>query len=327
MFETELTRLLGIQHPILLAPMGGAAGGALARAVTEAGGLGLIGVGYQDAEFIEEQFRVARPARVGIGFITWDLAKDEARLERALAFGPPVVSFSFGDAAPYVARLRAAGARLVMQVQSVADAKRAADLGADIVIAQGTEAGGHGASRALFPLLPAVVDAVGPIPVLAAGGIADGRGLLAALSLGASGVLIGSRFLAASESLASAAAKAKVIQSSGDSTVRTRVFDVVRRIDWPAPYTGRALVNDFTRQWHGRESELTSALGSEGPRYVAASEQQQLDTALVWAGEGVDLIKKVEPAADIVEQIISQARDSLAQVQALAVPAAAPRAD
>lgn len=277
----------------------------------------MIGVGYQDAEFIEEQLRAAQGARVGIGFITWDLAKDEARLERVLAFAPPLVVLSFGDASPYVKRIRGSGARLALQVQSVADAKRAAELGADIVIAQGSEAGGHGAERALFPLLPAVVDAVGPLPVVAAGGVADGRGLLAALALGASAVLVGSRFLATSESLASDAAKAKVLRTSGDETVRTRVFDVVRGIDWPEPYTGRALANEFTRRWHGREGELTAALGSEGPRYAVASEQQELNTALVWAGEGVDLIRSIEPAASVVEQIINQARESLARVQAL----------
>lgn len=315
-FETPLTRLLGIRHPILLAPMGAVAGGDLARAVTQAGGLGLIGVGYHGADFIERELDAAQGARVGVGFITWDLARDAGRLDVALARRPALVQLSFGDATPFVQRIKSAGAKLALQVQSLTDARRAAELGADIVVAQGTEAGGHGAARALFPLLPAVVDAVAPLPVVAAGGIADGRGLLAALALGASGALIGTRFIAADESLSPDEVKAKLLISSGDSTLRTRVFDLVRGIPWPEPYTGRALVNQFSRAWHGRESELEQALASEGPRYAAAASAEDLDTALVWAGEGVDLVQRLEPAQAIVETIIAESHAALARTNA-----------
>lgn len=313
-FDTALTRLLGIQHPILLAPMGGVSGGALARAVTEAGGLGLIGVGYDGIEHIEEAFREAGPARVGIGFINWHLAQSPERLTFALSRGPALIQLSFGDAAPFVKPIKAAGVKLAIQIQTREDAQRAVELGADIVIAQGGEAGGHGASRGLFPLLPAVVDAVAPVPVVAAGGITDGRGLIGALALGASGVLVGTRFAAARESRASAAAKAKLVEATGDATVRTRVFDIVRGIDWPAPYTGRALENRFTRAWHGREEALVQALAEEAPRYAAASQRGDLDTALVWAGEGVDMISDVPPAGELVARIIREALDAQARV-------------
>lgn len=316
-FETALTRLLDIQYPLLLAPMGGVAGGVLARAVTEAGGLGSIGVGYQGVDFIERELSLAKEARVGIGFITWDLAGSSERLDVALAHRPALLQLSFGDAAPFVSRIARAGVKLALQVQSVSDAKRAVDLGASIVIAQGTEAGGHGAARALFPLLPAIVDAVTPTPVVAAGGIADGRGLLAALALGASGVLIGTRFIAATEALAAAEAKAKVVTSSGDSTLRTRVFDIVRGLAWPEPYTGRALRNRFTHEWHGREAQLSAALDEESSRYAAAAERNDLETALVWAGEGVDLIRRIEPAAAIIQDIIGQATAGLSDLNAL----------
>lgn len=319
-FDTPLTRLLAIRHPILLAPMGAVAGGALARAVTQAGGLGLVGVGYGGADFIERELDAAQGARVGIGFITWDLARDSGRLEVALARRPTLLQLSFGDAAPFVSRIKNAGIKLALQVQSLADARRAAELGADIVIAQGSEAGGHGASRALFPLLPALVDAVAPLPVVAAGGVADGRGLLAALALGASGVLIGTRFIAADESLAPSKLKAKLLASSGDSTLRTRVFDVVRGIPWPQPYTGRALANGFSRTWHGREAELEQALESEGPRYAAAASAEDFDTALLWAGEGVDLVQRLEPARSIVESIIAESLAALARTNGFTSP-------
>lgn len=209
---------------------------------------------------------------------------------------------------------------MALQVQSVADAERAAQLGADIVIAQGTEAGGHGATRALFPLLPAIVDAVAPLPVVAAGGIADGRGLVAALALGASAVLIGTRFIAAHEALAPAEAKARLIESSGDATLRTRVFDLVRGLPWPEPYTGRALSNRFSRSWHGHEAELLRAVPREAPRYAAATAAKDFETALIWAGEGLDLVRQLEPAAVIVQSLLSEAQRALAQLNHLKLP-------
>lgn len=320
-FDTPLTRLLGIRHPILLAPMGAVAGGQLARAVSEAGGLGLVGVGYHGADFIEQELDAAEPARVGIGFITWDLAEEPSKLELALARRPALLQLSFGDAAPFVPRIKDAGVRLALQVQSRRDAERAAELGADIVIAQGTEAGGHGASRALFPLLPAIVDAVAPVPVVAAGGVADGRGLVAALALGASGVSIGTRFMVADEALTAETARAKLVEASGDSTVRTRVFDLVRRLSWPEPYTGRALVNDFVRAWHGKEEELVRQLEHEAPRYATATEARDFDTALIWGGEGLDLVRRLEPAAAIVASIVAEAHTALERTNAFVTSA------
>jgi nitronate monooxygenase len=307
---TPLTQLLGIKHPILLAPMGGVAGGRLAAAVSSAGGFGLIGPGYQGAEWIGREFEAAGDVRVGVGFITWHLATDPSALDAALALGATVIMLSFGDPTPFFERSRRAGAKVIVQVQTLRGAKDAVRLGADAIVAQGTEAGGHGSARALFSLVPAVVDAVHPIPVVAAGGISDGRGLAAALSLGASGILLGTRFYAAEESLGHPDAKARIVAGSGDSTLRTTVFDLVRGIDWPAPFTGRALQNDFTRTWHGREREL-AAQPTERERYASAAGANEYDTAALWAGEGVDLIDEVEPAARIIERIVSQAHLAL----------------
>src|SRR4051794_262576 len=200
--ETALTRLLGIQHPILLAPMGSAAGGKLAAAVTHAGGLGMLGSGYASEAAIRKELAEAGNARVGIGFILWALDKNPQALDVALDAKPAAVMLSFGDPAPYTGRIKAAGAKIVCQVQTLEQARQAADAGADVIIAQGRDAGGHsGMTRGTIGLVPAVVDAVGPIPVVAAGGIADGRGLAAALSLGAAGISMGTRFTAPREAL------------------------------------------------------------------------------------------------------------------------------
>jgi nitronate monooxygenase len=268
-FRTRLTQLLGIEHPILLAPMGSVSGGALAAAVSAAGGLGLIGLGYGDPDWLEREFAAAGPARVGCGFITWSLARRPELLARALAHQPAAVMLSFGDPAPFAGPIKETGAALICQVQTVAQAIEAVAAGADVVVAQGTKAGGHGATRATLPLVPAVVDALrtrgSAAPVVAAGGIADGRGLAAALALGADGALIGTRFLASNEALAASAAKARVVAAGEDATVRTRIFDLARGLDWPDGYTGRALTNHFTERWHGREGECKTSLPQNRP--------------------------------------------------------------
>jgi nitronate monooxygenase len=316
-FRTALTELFGIRHPIILAPMGGVSGGALAAAVSRAGGLGLLGPGYHDEAWIEREFAAADGAPVGIGFITWHLARHPDRLRVALAQKPAAVMLSFGDPAPFVPPIRAAGAKLILQVQTLADACTAAALGADVVVAQGAEAGGHGAKRATLPLVPAVVDAIAPTPVAAAGGIADGRGLAAALVLGAAGALVGTRFYASEEALGHAAAKARLVDDGGDATLRTTVFDLVRGLNWPAAFTGRALANQVSESWHGREAELQSQLAAERERYAAAAEVGDVSRAVVWASEAVDLIHDLPPAAAIIERMVSEARAVLERGRAL----------
>jgi nitronate monooxygenase len=217
---------------------------------------------------------------------------------------------SFGDATPFVEPIRRAGAALILQVQSLAAARTAAAFEPDLIVAQGTEAGGHGAARALFPLLPAVVDAVAPIPVAAAGGVADGRGVVAALALGASGALIGTRFYAADEALGGADVKRRLVERGGDDTVRTEVFDIVRQLPWPAPYTGRAVGNDFSARWHGREAELRGALPEQATSYAAAAAGGDLSTAVVWGGEGLDLVRDIQPAEQILARIMREADET-----------------
>ncbi|HWG78936.1 MAG TPA: nitronate monooxygenase [Stellaceae bacterium] len=312
---TRLTECLDIRHPVLLAPMGSIAGGRLAAAVTAAGGLGLIGGGYGDGEWLEREFSAAGNHRVGCGFITWSLARRPELLAQALAHGPAAVMLSFGDPKPFAPPIRAAGAKLICQVQTLAHVDDALAAGAEIIVAQGSEAGGHGATRATLPLVPQVVDRVRrrapEAMVVAAGGIGDGRGLAAALMLGAEGVLVGTRFYASEESLARPQAKARMIEATGEETIRTSVFDTARGIAWPKEFTGRALNNDFARRWHGSEAELAAAVEREMARYQAAAAMGDFSTAVIFGGEAMGLFDRVLPAGDIVGGMVAEAEAAL----------------
>jgi len=303
--RTALTEAFGLAYPIVLAPMGQVAGGQLAAAVSNAGGLGLVGGGYGDPDWLMRELDLVQAATDrpwGVGLITWHATADAVEL--VLRYRPTAVLLSFGDVRPFAPAIKAAGCILICQVQDVEAASEAVAAGADFIVAQGSEAGGHGAVRATLPLVPAVVDAVAPVPVLAAGGIADGRGVAAALMLGAHGVMIGTRFSAASESLTHEQAKARIVTAGGADTVQTRVFDIVRGYGaWPAPYTARAVRNDFVARWHGCEGELEAALEAEMPPFAQAMAEGDCETGLVFAGEVVDLIDAVEPAADLVQRI------------------------
>ena len=320
MIDTRLTEAFGLRHPIVLAPMGGVAGGRLAAAVSNAGGLGLVGGGYGDAAWVAREIALAKDATSvpwGIGFITWSMRPEVLAL--ALAQRPRAVMLSFGDPRPHARAVKEAGAALICQVQGDGEMRLAQEAGADFIVAQGTEAGGHGARRSTLPLVPAIVDFVAPTPVIAAGGIVDGRGLAAALMLGAHGALIGTRFYASTESLAPDAAKRRMVAATGAETARTRVFDIVRDYAWPAPYTARALRNAFMGRWDGREEALVAALATERGPYRKATEEGDFDTAMIWAGEGVDLIDAVEDAATLVERIggdaVARLREGAARVR------------
>lgn len=310
--STRLTGLLRVEHPILLAPMAYVAGGKLAAAVSRAGGFGIIGGGYGEEPWLRAELDAAGDARVGIGFITWSMAKNPRLLDLALERKPPAIMLSFGDVKPHVDKIKRAGALMICQVQTVEQAKDAAANGADVLVAQGAEAGGHGVARGTFALVPAVVDVARGIPVAAAGGVADGRGLAAALMLGAEGVLAGTRFYATQESAAMAAGKERVVAGSGDNTARGILLDIVRQNVWPAPYSIRVLRNEFFDRWRGREAELLQHLPDEAARYDKARNEGDFDTAAVIAGEGVDMISDIPPAREVVDRMVKEASALLA---------------
>jgi len=315
--RTPFTDLLGVRHPIALAPMGGCAGGALAAAVSAGGGFGIIGAGGGEPAWLERELAIARAAAGGapwgVGFLLW--AVDAAGFDLALAAAPAAILLSFGDPEPWAGRVRAAGIPLIVQVTDLDEARAALDAGADVLVAQGTEAGGHGGRRSTLPFVPAVVDLAGERPVLAAGGIGDGRGVAAALALGAAGALVGTRFQATREALVGDAERAALVAARGEETERGRVHDVARASAWPARYSARTLRNAFGDRWRGREDELASDATAQA-EFRAGWERGDLDVKPVWAGEAVDLITDSPGAADLVETLAADAERAVARLAA-----------
>lgn len=312
---TRLTQSLGIEHPIISAPMAFAAGGKLAAAVSSAGGLGLIGGGYGDADWLEAEFKNAGNAKIGCGFITWSLKKQPHLLELVLAHRPQAICLSFGDPQPFAERIKEGGAKLICQVQTRRDAERAIDCGADIIVAQGSEAGGHGELRSTLTLVPEVADLIAarsPETLLcAAGGIADGRGLAAALVLGADGALVGSRLWASHEANVSARMHAAALAATGDETIRSQVMDLARKLDWPPRYTARVLRNAFIARWHGKEEELVAVADEEAAKYRKAWSEGDPEGSNTFVGEAAGLIHSIDPVDAILGRFVAEAAGHL----------------
>jgi nitronate monooxygenase len=193
------------------------------------------------------------------------------------------------------------------QVRTVEAARRAADCGVDVVTAQGTEAGGHTGMISTLPLVPRVVDAVAPVPVVAAGGIADGRGIAAALMLGAEAVWIGTRFLATDECGVSDAYKARIMEATGDDTVLTDVFDLALGMPWPDGVSGRAIRNDFVDRWDGREDALLEWAADHRAEYWSIDGDAAIAERAVWAGEAASFVTATESAGDVVRALVADA--------------------
>jgi len=326
--RTALCDRLGIDIPIIQAPMGGALGPKLAAAVSNAGGLGTLPLWQVDNEKLRSEIRTMRSLTDRPFVVNLNLEfPQEERLEVCIEERVPVISFFWQDCSALVARAKSGGAVVMHTVASAMDAKKAAGCGVDIVVAQGWEAGGHvRGTVATMALIPAVVDAVGKIPVVAAGGIADGRGLAAALALGAAGAWIGTRFLASEEAAIHPHYRQRLLGASEDDT---GYFDDLYDIGWPhAPH--RVLRNRIVEEWEaaGRpapgkrpgEGDVMARSGSQGPieRYraytPAPDAEGDMDALSMWAGQGVGLVRKVQPAAEIVREIRDEARAILARL-------------
>lgn len=310
---TPFTELLSVQHPIVLAPMGGSAGGALAAAVSNGGGLGLVGGGNGDRAWLDRELAVVSDGTDkpwGVGFLSWAITA--GTVERALAHNPRAVMLSFGDPHGLVEVIRQTKAAVIIQVTDLEEARQAIDLCADVIVAQGTESGGHGArrGRSTLPFVPVVVDMAAPTPVLAAGGIADGRGVAAALALGAGGALLGTRFQATLEALVDPAISKAIIDGRGEDTVRSSVLDIARGSRWPRRYSARTLGHPLLDQWRGREAELDANLEAK-QAYQDGVARGDWPPLPVWAGEGVDLIDDLPSARDLVGSLVSQAEHAL----------------
>jgi nitronate monooxygenase len=317
--RTRLTEEFGIRHPILCAPMALVAGGRLAAAVSDAGGLGILGGGYAGAlggePDLRKELALVRGRKFGVGFITWALTRAPHVLEEALSHIPYCVFLSFGEAKPFTEKIRSAGAKLICQVQSLRHVDQALDADADAIVAQGTEAGGHGAARSTLPFVPEVADYLAKRApktlLLAAGGIADGRGLAASLMLGADGVLVGTRFWASAEALTPQAMTDCAVRATGDDTIRTKAIDALRGVPWPEEFSFRMLKNKLTDEWAHREAEAKAASGSFERAYAEARARQDLDMVAVVAGEATGLLHDRPSAASIIENMVAQAESLL----------------
>jgi nitronate monooxygenase len=316
--STRLTEHLDLIHPVISAPMDQIAGGKLAAAVSSAGGLGMLGGGYaDDATWFDREFAAAGNQAIGCGFITWALRMKPELLQRVIARKPKAIFLSFDDPEPFARLVKAAGIVLLCQVQSRADAERALDCGADIIVAQGTEGGGHGGTRATLTLVPELADLIAkrmPQTLLcAAGGIVDGRGLAAVLMLGADGAVVGTRFWASQEALVADRLQAAALRAGGDDTVRQSMLDIVRGRAWPERYTGRVLRNDFVREWLGREQELRGDRTRQMVRYQTAATAADPSVAATIVGEGIGLIDSIKPAGLILAEMVADAEQLLAR--------------
>ncbi|MDQ2847799.1 MAG: nitronate monooxygenase [Actinomycetota bacterium] len=306
--RTWLTEQFDLAVPVVSAPMAGVSGGMLAAAVSRAGGLGMIGVrpGATEswlAEQIETAKQVDRP--YGIGLTGWGLDQDDPLLALAIAARPAMVAISFGDVTEYVAPLHDAGIVVATQAGNLDEALAADAVGVDVIVARGSEGGGHGRNEvATLPLLQEVLEAL-DTPVLAAGGIGTRRGLAAVLAAGAEGGWVGTAFMTCKEADTSAESRQAVLEASTTDTVYSRVFDLALGLGWPPEYGGRSLVNEVTRIWAGREDELARG----GPAVVALGDQVRSARAVgdvafsaVYAGQIAGLVETSRPAADVVAE-------------------------
>ena len=326
--QTSLCKRLGIELPIIQAPMGGAVGPALAAAVSNAGGLGMLVPWRADLAMVRQQIRETRSLTSRPFGINLNLEfPQQERLEAALDEGVRIISFFWRDPAALVPLAKAAGATVLHTVGTAIAARRAVDCGVDVVVAQGWEAGGHvRGTVATLPLIPVVVDAVSPVPVVAAGGIADGRGLAAALALGAAGVWIGTRFLASREAAIHPRYRELLFAACEDDTIFVEeLFDVT----WPkAPH--RVLRNKTVEAWEAAGCPPSGKRPGEG-EVIATSKtvgsivryrsytpgpdaEGDIEAMSLWAGQSVGLVSKLQSAGDIVREIAEQAKATLRQL-------------
>jgi NAD(P)H-dependent flavin oxidoreductase YrpB (nitropropane dioxygenase family) len=327
--KTMLCHQLGIEYPIIAAPMGpDLTGPELVAAVSNAGGLGILQAQLCPPPGFRQEIRRVRELTdkpFGVNLVLHFPVEDQVAI--CLEERVPILSLFWGDPAPHVEPAHAAGAKVLHQVGSVAHAQRAADAGVDVIVAQGAEAGGHVAGEvSAMVLVPRVVDAVAPVPVAAAGGIADGRGVAAVLALGAQAAVLGTRFLASAESRAHPHYKAKLLAANEEDTVRTILFGH----GWPnAPH--RALRTPFVQQWLGQEDRGQEShpdepvvgqtvIGAQPvpvPRFVSlppnGDAAGDIDSMALLAGQSVGLIGEVKPAGQIVRELVEEAQQIFAQ--------------
>ena len=322
MLKTRFTDLLNLDYPVMSAPMSNHSGGRLAAAVSMAGGLGTFGGSNnfgaawftEQIDFIRSQ--TSRP--FGVGFITHLMELDPSNFEAAVDQHVPVFIFSFADPRPWVSRAQSTGATTICQVQSVAAAQLAVDAGADILLAQGNEAGGHTGEMNLLPLLCDLVERYPNVLVMAAGGITSGRALATVLAAGAHGASLGTAMLATPEAVeVPATFKEQILRSDSGDTTYTRLYDLLGVEPWPDGIAGRVYRNQFVRRWDGRDAEILAHREELASDVAAARARGNPEMSSVYMGQGVGNVREVQPAAEVVQAICDQAQRILLEIERL----------
>lgn len=315
MLKTRVTELFGIQYPIMSAPMSGHASADLAVAVSEAGGLGSFGaIDQRGPDWVREEIgairsRTERPFCVG--FITPFIPMLAASFDIAIEERVPAIALSFADPQPWLGRAKESGALTLCQVQTMEGAEQAVTGGADVIVAQGNEAGGHTGSMTLLPLLTRIAERYPDTPLMAAGGIATGRALAAVLSAGADGAWTGTAFLATPEATEVADVyKQRIVESDGEDTMFTRVYDLVDGLPWPETIGARVYANRFAREWHGRDAEIVERR-EELQQQASAAYQKDVEVAAVYMGQSAGDVTAIRPAADVLRGICDDAERML----------------
>ncbi|GAB5488534.1 MAG: nitronate monooxygenase [Parasphingorhabdus sp.] len=320
--NNRFVRQFNLTAPIALAPMALATGGRLSAACAKAGALSLVGGGYGDLSWTSREYTEALSilngdeqalSRLGCGFISWKLEEDQSAFDWLLdqSQKPSAIMLSFGDPTRFSKIAIDHNISVICQIQTIEQLPQAIDAGATVIVAQGAEAGGHGMNnfegRSTFTFVPEIADwLAGHSPqtiLLAAGGIADGRGLAASLMLGADGALIGSKLWATDESLAADAAKQFALPVNGDGTARSAVFDVLRRKNWPEEFDFRAIRNQLHRKWENRIEDLRSEPEAAIQDYLEGVEQEDYGRAHVTVGQAVGMINEVKSAGQVIRDI------------------------
>ena len=316
MLRTRFTDLLDLAYPIMSAPMSNHSGGQLAAAVSLTGALGAFG-GTNDFgdDWMRQQIAYIRQQTerpFGVGFITQLIEVKPANFEIALEERAPVMVFSFADPGPWLGRAREAGAVTICQVQSLELAQLAVDAGADVLLAQGNEAGGHTGGMNLLPLLVDLVERYPHLPVLAAGGITNGRALAGVLAAGAQGASLGTALLATPEAVeVPEAFKERIVLSDGQDTAFTRLYDLLGNTPWPQGIAGRVYRNRLVREWDERDAEILSLREELASDVAAARARQDPELSSVYMGQGAGRINAILPAAEVLRDICQGAEDIL----------------
>lgn len=313
MIHTRICDLLGIQHPIVLGGLGGATSAPLVAAVSNSGAFGTLGTTGMNGAALRSEVEAIRRATAkpfGINHLLFEV--DEERFSVTIETRPAVAAFAWArpdqDLRSYFQRVHDAGSMAMYMAGEVGECSRAADAGADVIVAQGTEGGGHVGWMAAMPLVPMVVKAVAPLPVLAAGGIADGSGLAAALALGADGVLLGTRMMATDESPIHPNFKQAIVKSDGHDTMLTEIPDIASGRVWPGAMS-RALRNSFIERWAGREWALRREYRAAGKAVLEARKSGDTDNASLLIGQDAGLIDSIKPAGEIVASMVAEAEE------------------